>query len=546
MRSRPPIRPDRADTATGPSHSGRLVFATMSRAGTGVGRAAALLTVLATASAVLGFGRDVVIAAVFGAGAELDAFLVAQGMMNLVLGLVSSAVATALVPVIAREAAGDDGVRRANHTVTVALSVTLVVLGLASAVLWLFAGSAVSALAPGFDGQQADLAVRTTRIILVAVVLVSGTNLLAAAAQARRRFFWAGVQGIPFNLTMIVAAVGFGPTYGITALAVGFVIGSALRLACQLVPLRAIGLRLRFSFDLTDPGVRAIARLTPALLVGSGVGNVNTLVDRAVASVVGEGVITSLSYGWRLVTLPETLVIASLVAALYPAFGASATRRSELRRLVGRGLSSATMVVMPICALLLVAAHPLVRLAFGHGSFDADAVEDTATAVRWYVPALFAMGWRDVVVKASYALGDSRAPVLVAVAAMCVNVVGDLTVGLSYGVPGLAASTSAAICLAAVANTWLLARRHRGVWMRPLAGLVGRTTMAAGAATLAGGVVVHAIDLRLGESPGTALAQVTLAALAVWAVFLLVLRVLRGPEMEVLRDAIALIRRQRG
>jgi putative peptidoglycan lipid II flippase len=61
------------------------------------------------ASAILGFGRDVVVAAVFGAGAELDAFLVAQGMMNLVPGLVSSAVATALVPVVAREAAGTAG-----------------------------------------------------------------------------------------------------------------------------------------------------------------------------------------------------------------------------------------------------------------------------------------------------------------------------------------------------------------------------------------------------------------------------------------------------
>lgn len=521
------------------------MFAPMPRAGTGVGRAAALLTVLASASAVLGFGRDVVVAAVFGAGAELDAFLVAQGMMNLVLGLVSSAVATALVPVIAREATGEDGVRRANHTVTVALSVTLVVLGLASVVVFLFAGPAVSALAPGFDDEQADLAVRTTRIVLVAVVLVSGTNLLAAAAQARRRFFWAGVQGIPFNITMIVAAVGFGPTFGITALAVGFVVGSALRLACQLVPLRAIGLRLRFSFDLTDPGFRAIARLTPALLVGSGIGNVNTLVDRAVASVVGEGVITSLSYGWRLVTLPETLLIASLVAALYPAFGASADRRSELRRLVGRGLSSATIVALPVCVLLLVAAHPLVTLAFGHGSFDADAVDDTATAVRWYAPALLAMSWREVVVKASYALGDSRTPVLVALVAMCVNVAGDLTVGLSFGVAGLAASTSAAMCLAAAANTWLLARRHGGVSIRPLAGLVGRTTAAAGAAALAGVVAVYALGLRLGEGPGAAIAQVTIAALSVSAVFVLVLRAMRAAEVEVIRDALALIRRRR-
>jgi putative peptidoglycan lipid II flippase len=129
---------------------------------------------------------------------------------------------------------------------------------------------------------------------------------------------------------------------------------------------------------------------------------------------------------------------------------------------------------------------------------------------------------------------------------MCVNVAGDLTVGLSFGVAGLAASTSAAMCLAAAANTWLLARRHGGVSIRPLAGLVGRTTVAAGAATLAGIVAVYALGLRLGEGQGAAIAQVTLAALSVWAVFVLVLRALRAAEVEVIRDALALIRRRRG
>jgi putative peptidoglycan lipid II flippase len=149
------------------------------------------------------------------------------------------------------------------------------------------------------------------------------------------------------------------------------------------------------------------------------------------------------------------------------------------------------------------------------------------------------------VVKASYALGDSRIPVLVALAAMCVNVAGDLTVGLSFGVAGLAASTSAAMCLAAAANTWLLARRHDGVSIRPLAGLVGRTALAAGVATIAAGAAVYALGLRLGEGQGAAIAQVTVAALCICSVFVLILRALRAAEVEVLRDALALIRHRR-
>jgi putative peptidoglycan lipid II flippase len=516
------------------------------RSGPEIGRAAVLLTALTTVSALFGLGRDVVIAAVFGATAELDAYLVAQGLMNVVLGLAASAVATAVVPVVAREAVSDEGIRRASHSVAVAMSVMLVVLGIASLILWLAAGPVVMALAPGFDGAQADLAIESTRILLVAVVLVAGTNLLAAAAQARRRFFWAGVQGVPFNLVMIVAAVGFGPRYGVAALAVGFVVGSATRLACQFVPLRDIGLRLRLSFDLTDPGFRAIARLAPALLVGSGIGNVNTLVDRAVGSLVGEGTISALSYGWRLVTLPETLLIASLVTALYPAFGSTAGDRVELRRLVGRGLSTVMVVVVPICAGLLAAAGPLVTLVYEHGNFDRDAVAETATALRWYVPALLALSWREVVVRASYAVGDSRTPMLVAVLAMVVNVVGDLTLGRWLGIAGLAASTSAAICVAAVVNTWLLAHRHQGVCGGPLLGLVARTGAAGLVATLVAFLVAAGVGERLdGGAPAT-MAEIAVVAATVSLFFWCALRAVKAPETSVLRDGYALLTKRRG
>ena len=306
------------------------------KARSGIAQAAALVTVLTFLSAVLGFFRDVVIAGVFGAGAELDAYLVAQGLMNLVLALVAGAMAKATVPVLAAQNSADDNSNRAAHTLSVVLTVTLLVLGIGSLIMALAASSVVTVLAPGFKGAQADLAASLTRIVLIATVLISGTNLLAAAAEAHRRFFWSAMQGVPFNVIMIAAAVLFGPRYGVYALAVGFVVGSAARLLCQLPPIRALGLRLRASFDIKDPGFRSIARLIPPLLLGSALGNANTMVDRAVGSMVGEGTISALSYAWRVISLGETLLVASLLTALYPAFGAAAGSRDmdEMRHLV--------------------------------------------------------------------------------------------------------------------------------------------------------------------------------------------------------------------
>src|SRR5215203_5359254 len=346
----------------------------------GIAQAAALVTGLTAGSAILGFLRDVVIAGVFGAGANLDAYLVAQGLMNLVLALIAGAMAKATVPVLAAQATTEGPSGRVSHTLSVVLTVTLLVLGLGSLVMALAADSVVTVLAPGFEGAQEDLAASLDRIMLIATVLIAGTNLLAAAAQAHRQFFWSGVQGIPFNLIMIISAVWFGPRYGVVALAAGFVAGSAARLVCQLVPLRALKLRLRASLHVHDPGFRAIAILVPPLLLGSALGNVNTLVDRAVGSMAGEGTISALGYAWRLISLGETLLVASLLTALYPAFGAAAGARdlSEMRRLVGRGLATTATVLFPVCGFLLIGAGPLVALIFQRGSFGPGDTARTA------------------------------------------------------------------------------------------------------------------------------------------------------------------------
>jgi putative peptidoglycan lipid II flippase len=519
----------------------------------GIARAAALVTGLTALSAGLGFLRDIVIAAVFGASADLDAYLVAQGLMNLVLALVAGAMAKATVPVLAAQSAAVPNVprqdeseqtsNRAGRTLSVVMTVTLLVLGIGSLVMALAATSVVDVLAPGFAGPQAELASSLTRIVLIATVLIAGTNLLAAAAEAHRRFFWSGVQGVPFNLIMIAAAVLFGPRYGVVALAVGFVVGSAARFACQLIPVRRLRLRLDLCLDVSDPGFRAIVRLIPPLLLGSALGNVNTLVDRAVGSMVGEGTISALSYAWRLIGLGETLLVASLLTALYPAFGAAAGARDhlEMRRLIGRGLATVATALFPVCAFLLVCSGPLVAVVFGHGSFGSSDVDRTATAVLWYAPALLALGWRELVMRASYALGDSRWPVLVTLMAMTVNVAGDVTLGLAFGIAGLAASTSLSVTFAAVANTWLLGRHHGVVGLRSMSGMVARTAVAALAGAAVGAVVLRILAAAV--QPGLAGEIIVLATvgLALLGGFIGALYAIRAPERRLLSDAVNVV-----
>ncbi len=500
------------------------------------------MTGLTAVSTLFGFVRDVVIAAVFGAGAELDAYLVAQGLMNIVLGLIAYAMARAAIPVTSREAAEEKDGCRGHPGFNTALTVTMIVLGVGGVVMSIFVGPVTAVIAPGFDGAQAETTESLTRIVLIATVLIAGTDLLASLSQSHGRVVWSALQGVPFNIIMIGAAGLFGPTYGIAALAVGFVVGSAARLLLQLPPLFSLGTRVRPQLDLRDPGFREMARLMPPMLVGSAIGNINTLVDRAVGSTLEEGAITALSYGWRLVNLPETLIIASLLVPLYPALSASSTNIAEVRRLVGRGLAVAVSVLTPLCVVMIIAAEPLAEVAFGRGAFSGDDITSTATALAWYTPALLALGCRQVVVSTSYALGDARAPVVVSVIAMVINVVGDIMLAPIMGIAGIALATTASLGFAALANGWLLHSRHRGLDLLPTVALVARALGLAVVAGAAGVLVRAAVEDQ------SAIVVSGAVALAVLGVYLVGLVLLRAPERLLALDMVkSVVRRgQRG
>lgn len=501
-------------------------------------RSSVLLVALTVVSQLLGFVRDAVMAAVFGAGPSVDSFLMAQGLMNVVLGLVSGAMSRALVPPVAR--AADSGQAASGHrTVGVTLTVTVTVLVVGSVVMYLAAGPLLAVLAPGFDVATTEEAVRMTRIVLVATIFIAGTNILAAAAQAHGRFFWSGVQGIPFNIVMIAAMVFFGATSGVATLAVGFVVGSAVRFVFQLPAVRQIKLPLRPSFRLRDPGFREVLSLVPPLLVGSAILNVNTMVDRAVGSAQGAGTIASLSYGWRIVTLAEVTLIIAFTTALFPAFSAlgPTERREELRQATGRVLGVVLVLIGPVVVVLAVAAKPIVALLFARGNFDARAVELTTVAVTMYAAALAGLAVREVVARTCLAVGDSRRPVATALAAMLVNVVGDLTLGRWFGVSGLAISTSLSVVLAAIALTIVTARRHQAVPLRPVA----RTTLAVVAASAVSAVVGWLVlrEVPVGHTAQAmfALAEVGAACLGSYLAVLILLRVQALADvLESLRD----------
>ncbi len=503
-------------------------------AGAGVATAALLVTVVTAVSRLTGFVREAVIAGVFGVTADVDAYLVAHQVPNVLITLLSTALVTATIPVVSSRVRNGE-IDLGHQLFRTVTWVVTVVLGVASVVMALGAPVVVRLLAPGFGPAAASQAAELTRVLLLATVFVAGMNLVGGLLQVHRRFFWPAIVGVPFNAAMIAAALFLGRLIGVAALAWGFVAGSVLRVAVQLPALRRTGFRWLGPIRIRDPGMAAVGGLLPVILIGHVVSNLNVVVDRMVASGLPDGAIAALNYAYRLVGLPHGLLVIALLQVLYPALGAAAAQRRTFARLTTRGMSALITLLAPLATVMVILAAPIVQLVYGRGAFTSDDVSRTAVALAAFAPGLVALGARDVAMRALYGLQDRWRPAAVAGVGMIVNIVGDLVLGPRWGIVGLGAATSLSFAVSAALAVTALARPHRGVVVGDLLGAVARNAVA---------IVPTALTIRMlgGLTPATTAAWMLVGLAAAVAagvvVHLLTLRLLRAPELAALRDLV--------
>lgn len=496
-----------------------------------IGGVAVFIAAVTALSRVGGFLREAVVAAVFGASAQVDSYLVAQSVPNVLIALLATAVVTSALPALSQHVAqgDDDGANRIFNTVA---TVVLVVLVPTTVVLLVAAPQLVRLLAPGFGPEQTLLTERLVRIVLLSTVVVAATNLLTAALQAQRRHVWPSLEGLPFNAVMIGAALVLGPVIGVEALAIGFVAGSLARLGVQLLGLRGTGVRLRPRLALRDAAVRESVALLPTVVISHVLSNVNSVVDRLVASTLRSGAIAALGFGHRLVTLPHGLLSLSLIQVLYPSLSARlATEGPQAAgHLLRRGTVTLTIVLLPVATLLAVESSAIVAIVYQRGQFDAADVALTSAALLAFAPGLVFAGVRDVALRGLYALHDRRSPIIAAVTGVAVNVAGDVALGPVLGVTGVALATSGSQAVSCVVAFRALRRVDpevgRQLILRPLVSVA-----LAGAV----GALIMVLVATAAPSPATtlsALVRVAVVGGAGLSGHVLMLRVLEVAELD--------------
>jgi putative peptidoglycan lipid II flippase len=488
-------------------------------------------------SRLSGLLREVAISYRFGTGRELDAYLAANRVPDLVFQIVAgAAVASAFIPVYSAYLARDD---REGAAAMVDTLFTLAVVALLPliAVVVLLAPTIMTFLVPNFPPEYQLLAANLSRIVLLAPLFFTIGCFCTSVLNAHGRFLLAALAPTCYNLGIIVGALLFSRWLGIYGLALGALTGSILFLLVQLPGLGIVGLSYRPRLFLSHRGVRDVGRLMGPRALGLAVTQVNFVVTLYLASGIPGGV-AALNYAWILTMLPLGVFAMAISTAVFPSLAAqgAAENHRELRRMVDDALRFILFLTIPAIVGLIALSPAIVQLVFQRGEFTAQSTAMTADALRFYALGLLGMASVEIVTRAFYALHDTATPVKVAALGMAVNLLLGVTLVRVMGINGLALATAIASTVEATVLATIGQRRIAG---EPPTSLVSSGMKSFAAATIM--AIVLLLFRRSIEPIIVTAGPVVVVGSAILlggAVYLITTVALKSPEIYQLRRMI--------
>jgi putative peptidoglycan lipid II flippase len=436
-----------------------------------VTRSARTVSLAVLGSRVLGLVREQVLAALFGASREFDAFVTAFRIPNLLRDLFAEGALSAAFVTTFTQKLTTGGDKAAWRVANLVLNALLIVLSVITLLGILFAPWLVNIIAPGFAHVpgKTELTIQLTRIMFPFLMLVAIAALAMGMLNAKHRFGVPASASMMFNIGSIVGGLGFAywldPSFGpraMVGMSIGTLIGGVSQLLIQVPSLRRVGYRYEPVLDWCDPDFRRVVALVGPSVLGVAAVQINVFVDNWFASFFGNGAVTWLNCAFRLMQFPIGVFGVAIGVATLPTVSAHVARgdMTEFRKTLARSIRLAFFLCVPAACGLAVLANPIIGAIYQHGRFDAASTEQTAWCLRAFAVGLAGYAAIKVIAPTFYALGDSRTPMYVALGSIIVNAGLDYVFATVLGMKtaGLALSTS---CVALTNFFLLLALMRR-------------------------------------------------------------------------------------
>jgi putative peptidoglycan lipid II flippase len=521
-------------------------------------RHSAVMSVGTGLSRLTGFLRLAAMAYALGVAESrlADSFNVANTTPNIVYELaLGGIISSVFIPVFV-DRLESEGRDAAWHTARTALTFTMLLLGTVALLGVIFSGPIIKLytfrVPPAQRAAERALAAFLLKWFMPQIVFYGlGAGVATGLLNAHRRFAMPMFAPIVNNLVATATFFTFAalpgpihPTPGsITdlqryVLAIGTTLGVVGMTAVLWPSLRRLGFRWRWTLDLRDPGFRRIGRLAGWAVLYVVINQVGYVVVIILAQSVVGGY-TAYASAFIFFQLPYAIFAVSIMTALLPSLSSrwADSDRDAFRIRLAQGIRGTAFIVVPAAFGYLAMAAPIVRLLLQRGQTTALSTTLLAHVLIFFSVGLFSFCSFQLILRAFYAMQDTRTPALINIFAVGVNIVADIVLFRYLKVEGLALGHATAYTFAAITSAVLLRRR--------LGGLEGRVLGPALAKIGAGGLATGAAALIVSRAAGSAFGVATLSARVIQvsagvaagaAAFLLVAAAFGLPELSMIKS----------
>jgi putative peptidoglycan lipid II flippase len=439
-----------------------------------IARAAGTVMAAFIFSQLAGLLRRILVARMFGANEDLDAFIAANRVSETLFNLIAGgALGSAFIPTFTSFLVKGDK-RSAWKLASAIANLVFITLSLIGLLAFFFAPQIVRyGLAPGLadDPQLQYLTVTLLRIQLFSAVLFGLSGLVMGILNSHQVFLIPALAPAMYQLGMIFGVLVLSPFIGIYGLAWGVVIGSLLHLLLQLPSLIKRKGVYSLNLGIGDSAVGEVIRLMIPRLFGVAIVQLNFWVNSWLATQMSPGSLVGIDFGFSLMLMAQAVIAQSVATAMMPTLASQYAlgRIDEVRQSLESTLRGVLFLAVPASVGIMILRQPIIAWLYQRGNFNPHSTDLVAWALLWYGAGLVGHSLLEILARAFYSLHDTKTPVLVGVGAMGLNVVLSFALSSLFAhlgwMPhgGLAFANSIATGLEAIVLLILIRIRLKGI-----------------------------------------------------------------------------------
>lgn len=404
-------------------------------------RTTVIMMVLMLMTKVINFLRDIILTSVYGASSISDAFLVSVAIPTVLVSGIMTALFTSYIPIYKEiEAKDKDYIPRyhTNLTTLVFITSTLLVI-----VYFIFDDYIIRLFAAGFDEITFEITKSMSAIMIFNIYLMGIAYIFQGFLQANNKFLMVSAGSIPLNLVITVGIlISNKTTYFV--MPISMVVGYVVYLLWFLIPAERNGFRLAKEINLKDEVVLKTMRMIGPIFCGQIVFEINSIVDKSMASMLPSGSVTIMDYSFKVMTITYALIVNPIATVIFPQLSELCLKKDESKLVlkVQNVFAIILLIMIPVSFLVILLAKPMVEFLFYRGAFSMEAVKKTTEALQVYAFSILPISLRLIIEKVFYAKQLSKIPMYNSMVGVGVNILFDIVLLNRFQHYGLAMATS--------------------------------------------------------------------------------------------------------